>query len=118
MYRKVSLNLEVFTLSVLFVPMMALAGHDASGDHYSPFIVKDTAQQVYWGDTHLHTSYSADAGMIGNTLGPEQAYRFALGHEITTSSGQKARLIRPAGFPGHFRSCRKPWTCSDDRGIK
>ena len=85
-------------LSVLVTPMYALAGHDASGDHYSPFVIKDTAQQVYWGDTHLHTSFSADAGMVGNTLGPEQAYHFALGHEITTSSGQKARIIRPLDF--------------------
>jgi hypothetical protein len=98
MYRKFSPNFKVVILSVLIAPMTAQAGHDASGDHYSPFIVKDTAQQVYWGDTHLHTSYSADAGMIGNTLGPEQAYRFALGHEITTSSGQKARLVRPLDF--------------------
>ena len=98
MNKKFLLNIKVFALSVLLVPMMAMAGHDASGDHYSPFVIKETAQQVYWGDTHLHTSYSADAGMVGNTLGPEQAYRFALGHEITTSSGQKARLIRPLDF--------------------
>ena len=65
---------------------------------YSPFVVKENASRVYWGDTHLHTSYSADAGMVGNTLGPEVAYRFALGHEIKTSSGQPARLIRPLDF--------------------
>lgn len=92
------MKLWLIVLSVSTIPVLALAGHDTSGDHYSPFVIKETAQQVYWGDTHLHTSYSADAGMIGNTLGPEQAYRFALGHEITTSSGQKARLIRPLDF--------------------
>ena len=74
------------------------AGNTKSDDTYSPFVIGENASQVYWGDTHLHTSYSADAGMIGNTLGPEQAYRFALGHEITTSSGQRARLIRPLDF--------------------
>ena len=98
MVKKYSLNLKVLALFVLFLPRIVLAGHDSSGDHYSPFVNRDTAQQVYWGDTHLHTSYSADAGMIGNTLGPEQAYRFALGHVITTSSGQKARLVRPLDF--------------------
>ncbi|MEH6519232.1 MAG: DUF3604 domain-containing protein [Halioglobus sp.] len=65
---------------------------------YSPYVAGENASRVYWGDTHLHTSYSADAGMIGNTLGPDVAYRFALGHEIKTSSGQKARLIRPLDF--------------------
>ena len=65
---------------------------------YSPFVVGENATQVYWGDTHLHTSYSADAGMVGNKIGLEDAYRFALGHEINTSSGQRARLIRPLDF--------------------
>ncbi|MFC1689227.1 DUF3604 domain-containing protein, partial [Pseudomonadota bacterium] len=38
---------------------------------------------VYWGDTHLHTSYSFDAGAFGNTLDPNDAYRFARGEKIT-----------------------------------
>ncbi|MCZ6831212.1 MAG: DUF3604 domain-containing protein, partial [Gammaproteobacteria bacterium] len=44
-------------------------------------------ENVYWGDTHLHTQYSTDAGMIGTTLRPEDAYRFAMGEEVTSSSG-------------------------------
>jgi hypothetical protein len=36
--------------------------------------------------------------MIGCRLGPEEAYRFALGEEVRTSSGQRARLIRPLDF--------------------
>jgi hypothetical protein len=80
----------------LYSPLQA---EEAKSDNiYSPFVVRENASQVYWGDTHLHTSYSADAGMVGNTLGPEVAYRFALGHEIETSSGQPARLIRPLDF--------------------
>ena len=78
---------------------IAVAGSNSeSKKNYSPYVVGEHASQVYWGDTHLHTSFSADAGMVGNTLGPEQAYHFALGHEITTSSGQKARIIRPLDF--------------------
>lgn len=70
---------------------------------YSPFL--DTALPVdpdkdrpYFGDTHLHTSYSTDAGMIGNTLGPDDAYRFAKGEKVTSSSGLPARLQRPLDF--------------------
>jgi hypothetical protein len=37
---------------------------------YSPFLDIGYPQRVYWGDTHVHTSYSTDAGMIGNRLGP------------------------------------------------
>ena len=43
---------------------------------------------VYWGDTHLHTSYSFDAGAFGNTLDPNDAYRFARGEKLTASMGQ------------------------------
>ncbi|KPK14660.1 MAG: hypothetical protein AMJ62_12330 [Myxococcales bacterium SG8_38] len=36
--------------------------------------------QVYWGDTHLHTSYSPDAYFFGNTTAdPDTAYRYAKG---------------------------------------
>jgi hypothetical protein len=70
---------------------------------YSPYVerkVSDAnfAEGVYWGDTHLHTSYSTDAGMMGNRLGPEQAYRFARGEEVIASHGMRARLIRPLDF--------------------
>ncbi|MHC5051499.1 MAG: DUF3604 domain-containing protein, partial [Planctomycetota bacterium] len=56
------------------------------------------AEGLYWGDTHLHTGYSTDAGMIGNKLGPEEAYRFARGEVVTSSTGQRARLIRALDF--------------------
>lgn len=70
---------------------------------YSPFVErtasnKNFAEGLYWGDSHLHTSYSTDAGMIGNRLEPEKAYRFARGEEVVTSTGQRARIIRPLDF--------------------
>ncbi|WP_224489222.1 DUF3604 domain-containing protein [Robertkochia flava] len=66
--------------------------------NYSPYVDQHFPTEIFWGDTHLHTSYSTDAGMAGNTVGPEDAYRFAMGHTITTSTGQKARLKRPLDF--------------------
>lgn len=51
--------------------------------------------QVFFGDTHLHTAYSADAGMAGATLGPEEAYRLALGEQVTSNTGQPVKLSRP-----------------------
>lgn len=70
---------------------------------YSPYVERiqsdaNYAEGVYFGDTHVHTSYSADAGMLGNTLGPEEAYRFARGEEVLSSTGQRVRLIRPLDF--------------------
>jgi hypothetical protein len=54
--------------------------------------------QVFWGDTHLHTAMSMDAGAFGNRLGIEDAYRFARGEEVKASSGQPAKLSRPLDF--------------------
>ena len=65
---------------------------------YSPFLDQGYPQRVFWGDTHVHTAYSTDGGMLGDVLGPEEAYRFALGEIVTSSSGVRARLQRPLDF--------------------
>jgi hypothetical protein len=66
---------------------------------YSPYINKSFPQRVFWGDTHLHTSYSPDAGMIGNfNLGPADAYRFARGEQVQANNGMQAKLVRTLDF--------------------
>ena len=62
---------------------------------YSPFVGQSFPDRVYWGDSHLHTTYSWDAGLVGNTLSPDEAYRFAKGQQVTASSGQPVKLVRP-----------------------
>ena len=57
------------------------------------------ATQLFWGDTHVHTSFSLDANLFNNlTLGPEQAYRFARGEVIDTGRAGQAQLDRPLDF--------------------
>ncbi len=66
---------------------------------YSPFINKEFPQNIYWGDTHIHTTYSPDAGMVGNfNLGPADAYRFAQGEQIRANNGMQVKLVRPLDF--------------------
>ena len=55
----------------------------------------DIPERVYWGDAHLHTSNSVDAFGFGVRLGPEEALRFAMGEEVTSTLGLKAKLARP-----------------------
>ncbi len=62
---------------------------------YSPYPEEDFPNQVLYGDTHLHTAYSADAGLVGATTTPDDAYRFAKGETVTSSNGLRARLQRP-----------------------
>ena len=45
--------------------------------NYSPYVDDHFSTQVFFGDTHLHTSWSTDAGLAGATLGPDEAYRVA-----------------------------------------
>ena len=65
---------------------------------YSPYAGRDFPTRPYFGDTHLHTSFSMDAGAFGARLGPKEAYRFGKGEEITASSGQRVKLSRPLDF--------------------
>jgi hypothetical protein len=65
---------------------------------YCPFVDQHFPQKVLFGDTHFHSRLSVDSGMIGNTLGLDDAFRFSRGEEIVTSTGQRAKLIRPLDF--------------------
>ena len=65
------------------------------GKTYSPYAQRSFPSRVYWGDTHLHTGFSLDAGLFGCILDHEDAYRFARGEEIKASSGLPVKLSRP-----------------------
>src|SRR5690242_19949068 len=65
---------------------------------YSPYAGRTFPTRPFFGDTHLHTSYSMDAGAFGCRLSPADALRFARGEEVMSSSGQPAKLSRPLDF--------------------
>ncbi len=65
---------------------------------YSPYLDQGYPDRVYFGDTHLHTSFSTDAGMFGTRLGPDDAYEFARGEEVISNTGLRVRLQRPLDF--------------------
>ena len=65
------------------------------GKAYSPYAERSFPDRVFWGDTHLHTGLSMDAGLFGCRLGLDEAYRFARGEQVMASSGQPVRLGRP-----------------------
>ena len=65
---------------------------------YSPYAGRNFPTRVYWGETHLHTGMSLDAGTFGARLMPADAYRFARGGEVVSSTGQKVKLSRPLDF--------------------
>ncbi len=65
------------------------------GKTYSPYAERSFPSQIFWGDTHLHTALSPDAGLFGNTLGLDEAYRFARGEQVTSATGLPVKLGRP-----------------------
>jgi hypothetical protein len=65
---------------------------------YSPYAGRHFPTRPLFGDTHLHTSFSFDAGAFGCRLGPKDAYRFAKGEELVASMGERVRLSRPLDF--------------------
>ena len=98
--------LAIVAITALALPGMALASDIGTpdpevikglypGKAYSPYAQRFFPNKVYWGETHLHTGLSADAGLFGNTLGHEEAYRFARGEEVKSSTGLPVKLSRP-----------------------
>jgi hypothetical protein len=79
-------------------PTSSAEGAFPAQKHFSPYAGRNFPTQVFWGDTHLHTGMSMDAGAFGARLLPEDAYRFARGEELTSSTGLKVKLGRPLDF--------------------
>ena len=75
--------------------MPAEAQVKAPKKEYSPFVDDHFPTRPLFGDTHLHTSWSLDAGMIGAKLGPDDAYRITRGETVTSYEGWKVKLHRP-----------------------
>jgi len=100
------LLLAVVAITALTLPSAALAQDMGSpspdaikglypGKAYSPYAQRSFPSKIYWGETHLHTGVSLDAGLFGNTLGHEEAYRFARGEEVKSATGLPVKLGRP-----------------------
>ena len=62
---------------------------------YSPYAYQDFPNQLLFGDMHLHTNLSPDAGLLGTQLTAENAYRAARGETVRSNTGQPFRLVRP-----------------------
>ncbi len=79
-------------------PDETILSPEYTGTAYSPYAGRDFATNVYWGDTHLHTDISMDAGAFGNRLGLDAAYRFARGEQVDSSNAGPVKLARPLDF--------------------
>ena len=91
----------VFLIAASGVAAFDSAGTEAAafeGRAYSPYADRAFPTDVYFGDTHVHTALSADAGGSGTRLQPRETYRFARGEQVISNSGQPVKLARPFDF--------------------
>jgi hypothetical protein len=70
----------------------------SKGQAYSPYANHSFPSKVLFGDVHVHTGLSGDAGGSGTRLMPRDAYRFARGEQVTSNSGQPVRISQPYDF--------------------
>ena len=73
------------------------------------------AENVYFGDAHIHTRISIDSGLWGNTLGPRHLsvcprWRGDVLQGLDSEAGTAT------GLDGHFRPFRLVWILSAYRG--
>ena len=103
-------TIAALSILALTLPQMASAAGEGDADKakaataspikpgYSPYAGRNFPTLPLFGDTHLHTSFSMDAGAFGARLTPKDAYRFARGEQLTSNSGQPVKLSRPLDF--------------------
>jgi Protein of unknown function (DUF3604) len=83
------------------------------------------SRRAFFGDLHVHTSYSSDANFrMGTRTTPDDAYRFALGHDIPLppydaagNSLRRLRIDRPLDFAAvtdHAEELADVRLCTDD----
>jgi Protein of unknown function (DUF3604) len=97
--RRISLVLAASAMALMVSGCDREKGSSIFGGGTETKVVETAyPENVYFGDTHLHTSNSSDAFAFGVRLGPEEALRFASGEEVTATMGMKAKLSRPLDF--------------------
>ena len=99
-------NIMGLTLALTSIPGLAQdnANSEQSASRaYSPYVDQTHPNHVYWGDSHLHTSYSWDAGLVGNTHEPGCGLPFRQGRTGNRQFGPGRQTGATAGLAGRRR---------------
>ncbi|WP_226704158.1 DUF3604 domain-containing protein [Microbulbifer elongatus] len=93
-------------------------GRTGSASNKSGEVPSNPLRDAYFGELHIHTSYSLDAYIFGNVLNdPFSAYRFAKGETVKLPTGQEKKIIEPLDFVaitdhaevlGEYEMCNNP----------
>jgi hypothetical protein len=65
------------------------------------FAAPNPDRDVFYGETHVHTSWSFDAFIFGNTVTtPADAYKYAKGEPIMHPMGYEIKITTPLDWMG------------------
>ncbi len=71
---------------------------------------KNPERNVYYGETHVHTSWSFDAFAFGDRVtGPETFYRYALGNSVSHPGGYQVRITKPLDWGAVTEHSEAAW---------
>jgi hypothetical protein len=97
-------------------PQTDMAANDSGAD--TPSVVLNPLREAYFGNLHVHTSYSFDGYTNGSVTSPDDAYRWAKGEAIPGGGdGSELKILRPldwyvvsdhAEYLGVFRQMANP----------
>ncbi|MFO1306055.1 MAG: DUF3604 domain-containing protein [Burkholderiales bacterium] len=84
-----------FALGTKGMLMLAVAAAAGSGWAANP------DRDAYFGETHIHTSWSLDAWLLGNRLtGPADSYKYFKGQTIKHPAGYDIKIVTPLDWAG------------------
>ncbi len=92
-------SVALFPVAAMAEPPGEYTATDLIGfSHFSPYAFRDFPDQVLFGDMHIHSNLSPDAGLLGTSLSAADVYRAARGETVISNTGQPFRLVRPLDF--------------------
>lgn len=92
----IALVFGLFAMSLL--PTSVSAQQTSADTQTASRPAPNPLRNAYFGDLHVHTSYSLDAYSFGNRNDPRAAYRFGRGEAVTLPGGIQSQLRVPLDF--------------------
>jgi Protein of unknown function (DUF3604) len=87
--------------ALAFLLAVGLGAAPATAQTPEAALQPNPERNAYFGETHIHTSWSVDAWVMGNRItGPDEAYKYAQGQTIKHPMGFNIKIVTPLDFMG------------------